>query len=74
MNSLNISPGPNKATNLEINSETDQNEFNYAFTTQTSSNIDSVSTFNEENNSVLDTSSLQKLNLTLMMMRYKLLL
>ena len=57
MNSLNISPGPNKATNLKINSEIDHNEFNYAFATQTSSDIDSDSTFNEEDNSVLDTSS-----------------
>ena len=57
MSSLNISPGLNEATNLQINSETDQNEFNYAFATQTSSDIDSVSTFNEEDNSVLDTSS-----------------
>ena len=57
MNSLNISPGLNKATNLTINSETDQNEFSYACATQTSSDIDSVSTFNEEYNSVLDTSS-----------------
>ena len=57
VNSLNISPGLNKATNIEINSETDQNEINFAFTTQTSLDIDSVSTFNEEDNSVLDTSS-----------------
>ncbi len=57
MNSYHIYPGPNKATNLEINSETDQIEFNYAFATQTSSDIDSDSTFNEEDNTVLDTSS-----------------
>ena len=57
MNSHHISPGPNKATTLEIDSDTDQDEFNYAFATQTSSDIDSVSTFNEEDNTVLDTSS-----------------
>ncbi len=57
MNSLNIPHGLNKATNLKINSETDQNQFNYSFATQTSSDIDSDSTFNEENNTVLDTNS-----------------
>ena len=57
MNSHHISPGPNKATTLGINSDTDQNEFNYPFAIQTSSDIDSEGTFDEEDNTVLDTSS-----------------
>ena len=57
MNSHHISPGLNKATTLGINSDTDQNEFNYAFATQTSSDIDYEGTFDEEDNTVLDTSS-----------------
>ena len=57
MNSHHISPGPNEATTLKTKSDTDQNEFNYAFATQTSSDIDSEGTFDEEDNTVLDTSS-----------------
>ena len=57
MNSHHISPGTNKATTLEIDSDTDQDEFNYAFATQTSSDIDYEGTFDEEDGTVLDTSS-----------------
>ena len=57
VNSHHISPGSNKATTLEIDSDTDQNEINYAFATQTSSDIDSEGTFDEEDSTVLDTSS-----------------